>query len=118
MENPSSQTSRLVRKATPDDAHGIASVHITVQREIYRGIFPKELFSNVNVETVATDKRQKLLQDIGGKTCTFVAEDSSGSIIGYATGGPRREGPPEYDGELYNIFVLPAYQRQGWGSAL
>lgn len=37
-----SQTSRVVRKATPDDAPGIASVHMAVQREIYQGIFPMD----------------------------------------------------------------------------
>lgn len=113
-----SQTSRVVRKATPDDAPGIASVHMAVQREIYQGILPEDLFDNVSVEAVVVDKREKVLADIEGKSCTFVAEDGNGSIFGYATGGPKREGPPEYDSELYNIFVLQAHQRQGWGSAL
>ena len=118
MENSSSEALRVVRKATPDDAPGIARVHIAVQGEIYRGVFPDALFDNVSVEAVVVDKRRKVLEDVDGKSCTFVAEDGNGSIFGYATGGPRREGPAEYDGELYNIFVLEAYQRQGWGSAL
>ncbi len=39
-------------------------------------------------------------------------------MVGFASGGPERDDIPGYDGELYGLYVLAAYQRQGIGRAL
>jgi GNAT superfamily N-acetyltransferase len=42
-----------------------------------------------------------------------------GRIAGFAGGGRARPGaPPEYVGEVYALYVRPAYQRQGIGRVL
>ena len=48
----------------------------------------------------------------------YVAEDQAGQIIGFADGGPERTSNPIYKGELYAIYILEAYQRQGIGCRL
>lgn len=42
----------------------------------------------------------------------------SGEIVGFAVGGPEREGDSVYTGELYAIYLLETYQRQGLGRRL
>jgi len=39
-------------------------------------------------------------------------------VVAFAAGSPERSGDPKYLGELYAIYVLPAYQAQGIGRAL
>jgi ribosomal protein S18 acetylase RimI-like enzyme len=45
----------------------------------------------------------------------YVIEDRAGQIVGFADGGQERTGDPVYKGELYAIYILDAYQRQGLG---
>ena len=48
----------------------------------------------------------------------FVAETVACDVVGFAGGGPEREGNPTYRGELYGIYLLEAYQRKGLGCRL
>jgi len=43
---------------------------------------------------------------------------ASGEIVGFAVGGPERDGDPVYKGALYAIYLLEKYQRQGLGRRL
>jgi len=78
---------------------------------------PEECLANLdyarNAERVA-----QVLGDPEGQTRLFVAENECGEVVGFACGGPLREPLLEYDGELYAIYVLKAYQGQGIGRAL
>jgi ribosomal protein S18 acetylase RimI-like enzyme len=107
-----------IRAATIADARAIVLVHVDTQNQAFKGLFSEIAQRPINLDHAEADKRQKLEQDALGKTCTFVADRSGKDIIGFASGGPKRDGPPEYGGELYNVFVLPEYQHQGIGTAL
>ena len=48
----------------------------------------------------------------------FVAEVEEDGIVGFAQGGPERDGDRTYLGELYAIYVLQPFQRGGFGHAL
>ena len=48
----------------------------------------------------------------------MVAEDEAGSLLGFARGGPERDGTPGYDGEIYAVYVLPQRWRAGTGRCL
>ena len=51
-------------------------------------------------------------------TSNFVAETAGAETVGFAGGGPEREGNRTYPGELYVIYLLEEYQRKGVGSRL
>lgn len=51
-------------------------------------------------------------------TSTFVAETGEGEIVGFASGGPERQGDPTYVGEVYAVYVLQDHQRRGVGRRL
>ena len=51
-------------------------------------------------------------------TSIFVAETEGGDVVGFAAGGPEREGDRTYGGELYAIYLLQEHQTRGLGRHL
>lgn len=48
----------------------------------------------------------------------YVAVHPVDGIVGFASGGPTRPGGFPQENEVYAIYLLPAFQQQGIGSAL
>ncbi|GAC1657406.1 MAG: GNAT family N-acetyltransferase [Ktedonobacteraceae bacterium] len=107
----------IIRTATSADAYGIARVHVDSWRTTYQGIVPSEYLAALSYE-----QREKIwfnqLSDTEHKTYHYVAENESGQIMGFVSGGPERNHDPIYKGELYAIYILQAYQGQGIGQSL
>ena len=107
----------ILREARIEDAAGIAKVHVDTWRTTYAGIVPDEHLANMtysNHEKRWIDYLTKNTED----SCTYIAEDNSGQIIGFVSGGRERNTDPNYKGELYLIYILKEYQSQGIGSLL
>lgn len=104
-----------IRTAQPEDAAGIARVHVDSWRTTYKGIFPDELLANLSYERREQYWRQALNDSA---QITIVTEDEMSKIVGFVTGGLAREGDPVYRGELYAIYVLQEAQRRGLGRRL
>jgi ribosomal protein S18 acetylase RimI-like enzyme len=62
------------------------------------------------------ERWQRILDQ--GTSCTFIAENDDGKIVGFINGGAERTGRYLYYGELYAIYLLEDYQRQGLGKKL
>jgi GNAT superfamily N-acetyltransferase len=60
---------------------------------------------------------ERMLARAGGREMVYVAEEE-GLVVGFAAGGPERDGNPLFRGELYAIYLLHSAQREGWGRAL
>jgi ribosomal protein S18 acetylase RimI-like enzyme len=106
-----------IREATPDDIPGIARVHVDTWRTAYVDIVPAAHLAGLSYEQRESRWRQ-ILAPVGDGRFHFVAENDEGQVVGIATGGPERDGMPGYDGELYGLYVLADYQRQGIGREL
>ena len=106
-----------IRQATLDDIPGIARVHVDTWRTAYVDIVPAAHLAGLSYEQRESRWREILIP-MGDLRCHFVAENDSGQIVGIATGGPERDGMPGYDGEIFGLYVLAAYQSQGIGRAL
>lgn len=106
----------LVRPARPGDAAGIARVHVDGWRSTYPGIVPDAYLAGLSHAVYEERWRARLAAPPPG-TCTFVVEQD-GLVVGFAMGGPERDGDPEYPGELYAIYVLPGHQGRGAGRRL
>ena len=106
-----------VRAADPSDAAAIARVHVDSTRSTYAGIVSDEYLAGLSYRD-----RESTWADIltAGRPaeCNFVAETPSGEVVGFAGGGPEREGNREFTGELYVIYVLEEHQRAGVGCRL
>jgi ribosomal protein S18 acetylase RimI-like enzyme len=59
----------------------------------------------------------RLLAQGDNLALTFIVEEA-GRVVGFAMGGPEREGEPRFQGELYAIYLLQEAQRRGYGRAL
>ena len=106
-----------IRTAAPADAPGIARVHVDTWRTAYRDILPAGFLAALSYETRAQRWRDNLAQ-AGPQQFTLVAEDHAGEVVGFAGGGPERDGTPGYEGEIYAIYVWPQHQGRGIGRQL
>lgn len=103
-----------VRHATVDDAEAIEQIRVETWRTTYRGLLPDGLIDQLqpNVE-----RRRERLRSPSPTELNFVVEEDA-DVVGYAIAGPERTHDPEYTGEVYAIYVLPAAQGRGHGRAL
>lgn len=103
-----------IRKAVPGDATGVAKVQVDSWQTTYRNIIPDEYLNKMTYES-----REQKWKDIISNQAVFIAETDDGEIIGFSNGGKERSGKYiNYNGELYAIYILEAYQRKGLGKLL
>ncbi|MFI5356193.1 MAG: GNAT family N-acetyltransferase [Opitutales bacterium] len=106
-----------VRPATPTDARAIAEVHVSSWRTSYRGIVPEEALAQLSVEHRA-ETWARGLGNPDRKHPVLVVEVED-RIVGFAAFGDARDkdlAPGVV--ELYAIYLLQEFQRQGLGRAL
>src|SRR5262249_40551298 len=107
----------LIREASLTDAAAIARVHVDSWRTTYAGMVPADYLA-----TLSYAQREQFWRNVLSTPtpagCVYVAVQDTGEIIGFASGGPERSGDAIYQGELYAIYLLAHYQRQGLGRHL
>lgn len=107
----------LIREANLTDAAAIAKVHVDTWRTTYNKLMPAEFLANLSYEQ--REKRWvEIFSNRDQDNFTYVVENEIGEIVGFANGGRERTGDPLYHGELYAIYILEKYQRQGLGYRL
>ena len=116
-----------IRRARPDDAPGIAAVHVAAWRSAYAGILDDAYLAGLS-EARFTAFYQRAILDRRAGHAVFVATaggadqpgDAAGAeatIIGFASGGrARRSGLAE--GEVETLYVLDDYRERGVGRRL
>ena len=107
----------IIRPARIEDAAGIARVHIDSWRTTYQGMIPDDYLDSLSYEE-RTQRWRTLLSNPIRIAFDFVAEDETGQIIGFISGGRTQEPDPVYKGELYAIYLLQQRQGQGIGRRL
>jgi GNAT superfamily N-acetyltransferase len=95
-----------IRAARPEDARGIAEVHVRTWQAAYRHVFPSELLDQLSVDE--REPRWRRWLEAGTGIWVAVEDDA---VVGFAAAGPSRT--EEIAAELYAIYVLPEH----WGSA-
>ncbi len=106
-----------IREATPEDARGIAIVHVKMWQQTYRGQVPDSFLDNMSIE-----KRFEVwksgLQNPTPNNYMFVV-DVDGIVAGWVTGGVNRDDDlPKTVGELQGIYMHPDYAGKEYGSKL
>lgn len=107
----------LIRQAVPQDAAGIARVHVSSWRTTYPGIVSAAVLERFSVEH-SQDYWLKTISEPGEHCCVLVAVEQQVGAVGFASAGPERSGNFPYQGELYAIYMLKAYQGRGVGRRL
>ncbi|MEM7758328.1 MAG: GNAT family N-acetyltransferase [Cyanobacteria bacterium P01_A01_bin.40] len=108
----------IIREATEQDISAISKVHVDTSRTTYRGIFSDEYLDNMSYQKRERAWHQVFEETLKNNNFTYVAENNSHQIIGFANAGLEREGDSLYLGELYAIYILENFQQQGIGEKL
>lgn len=104
----------LIRRANLQDVRQITEVHLECWRSTY-----KQMFSSEYLQGLSYEKREELWTNVIPNGHVYVAVETNGEIIGFSSGGRERSGAfKEYLGEIYAIYLLENYQRQGIGKKL
>jgi ribosomal protein S18 acetylase RimI-like enzyme len=104
-----------VRRATPEDAHALALVHLNTWLSTYPGLVPDTYLDSLSFEAYLA-RWQKRLEN--SAALVLVAEVDR-QVVGFAFGGPERSGNfPTLTSEVYALYVLAAHQGRGIGRAL
>lgn len=107
----------IVRTALPQDAAGIATVHVRTWQSAYKEQIPDAYLSSMSVEK-STDRWKTQLENPQPNSYPLVAERDH-QILGWCTAGKSRDEDADAEtGEIYGIYVLPDYHGHGVGSKL
>ena len=105
-----------IRRASAMDAAAISRVRAEGWRSAYRGIVPDDYLDSMDVDSWAK-RLEQTMEGSPNSSVLHVAEVNS-EIAGWSWGGPNRDAPHEFSGELYAIYLLPEFQRRGLGLRL
>lgn len=108
----------IIREATKKDISEMSRVHVNTSRTTYRGILPDDILENLTYEKREHSWHQVFNNAQKDSNFTYIAEDESGQILGFANGGIERSDNPFYQGELYAIYILESHQQKGIGREL
>lgn len=110
----------IIREAKVEDAAGMARVQVDSWRTTYTGILSDEELSYLSYEDSERRWRTFIFRGTEPRNMSyfFVAENEAGQIVGYISGGRTKEYDPDFQGELFAIYILQEYQRQGIGRRL
>jgi GNAT superfamily N-acetyltransferase len=105
-----------IRGAGPDDAPALWRVQIATTDTTFRGLVPDDVYTRMCADVRRASRWPEWLANT--RSFTLAAEAERGELVGYATGGYARPDPPGWQGELYLLYILQPYQRQGIGRRL
>ncbi len=108
----------LVRRATPQDAAGIARVHVRGWQVGYRGLVPDAVLDALSPTDRAVTWRARLEHPAATDATTSVVVDRD-EVLGFASVGAARDAdatPTTF--ELWALYVDPGRWRTGVGGAL
>ena len=106
-----------IRLAIPEDASGIAEVHVAAWRAAYKGHMPDDFLNNLTVEQKTTAWRRALQESSPGTTVVWEQQQH---IVGFCVYGPSRDPDASANttGELVAINFHPDYWRRGFGTVM
>jgi GNAT superfamily N-acetyltransferase len=101
-----------LRRATVDDAAGIAAVHADGWRQAYLGIVPDDYLKCVSASSRVESWREELSVEADDREPWIALLDDD--VIGFIAGGLSRDGDAAArTGEVYQLFVLPECWSRG-----
>ena len=104
-----------IRLSNIADARAMARIYVQAWRDTYNGILPSDYLGTMSIP----EHEHAFLNDLhDNRIICFVAEEGGNGVVGFVTGGPERNGNFIYSGEIYTLYVLRSYQRQGIGFKL
>lgn len=112
----------IIRAASKEDVPALAALHIEGWHAAYGGLVDDEALNTPTLESRIDQWKEWIhLSD----SRTYIAIDDKGAPTGFISCGRLRTPVPGmspvrplYTSEVYGLYLLPAYYRQGIGTAL
>lgn len=108
----------LVRRAIPQDAESIATVHIETWQHAYRGQLPDSFLDRLSDELSSRTKAWRSNISVSRPNTEIWVTGSEGRADSFVALGPARGTVPDRTGEIYAIYVHPQFWDRGLGRAL
>ncbi len=105
-----------VRAAVVTDAGAIARVRTASWRAAYAGIVPDAILERLGAEALVARFEERIAHP--GPASTLVVEDRERQVVGFASVGPARDDDVPGLGEVYAIYLDPAFRGLGFGRSL
>ena len=103
-----------VRIARPEDAADLARIYIDSWQDTYAGMISHALLGAMSHK----HHTARWLAAIKGPTTVLVAEDTRTGLVGLSSLGSARDRSLGFEGEIYTLYVDPAFLGLGTGRAL
>lgn len=112
------QLALSVRTARPEDAADLARIYIASWQDTYAGVISHALLGAMSAKahTARWQAAIKTMDRHGG--AVLVAEDARFGVIGLCSLGRARDRGLGFEGEVYTLYVDPAFLGRGAGRAL
>ena len=105
-----------IRRATPADAARLAWVRTASWRDAYAEIIPPRTLERI--ATHDADRMRRAVIDRRFGQTVWVVTDAANVIFGYAWSGPQTDRSLPFLGEIYELYLHPAWQGRGAGRML
>ncbi len=103
-----------VRLARPEDAADLARIYIDSWQDTYAGVISHSLLGAMSLK----NHTARWQNTIKGPGTVLVAEDSHFGPVGLTSLGAARDAGRGFEGEVYTLYVDPAFLGRGTGRAL
>lgn len=107
-----SRSEIAVRKGTLDDAGALTSLFRETWEASYRGVIP-----HLHLESIIRRRDKAWWKNAVTSGDGLLVLEVAGTLAGYATFGRSRL-KSKYQGEIYEIYLMPTYQGLGFGEHL
>jgi len=109
------------RLMTENDVDQVAAVHVKGWQEAYGNVVDADYLANLSVD----ERIKEWSKWVRDETVFHHVATDNGKVIGFLSVGPLRTPPPGmspirplYATEIYAVYILPDYYRQGIGKRL
>jgi ribosomal protein S18 acetylase RimI-like enzyme len=106
-----------VRTARPEDAADLARIYIESWQDTYAGVVSHALLGAMSHKGHSARWRNTI-RTMGSTGAVLVAEDARHGAIGLCSLGAVRDRGLGFEGEVYTLYVDPAFLGRGAGRAL
>lgn len=107
----------LIRRARPEDVPALAWVRSASWRDAYRGIIPDRSLARTAELDLA--RMRRAVGDRRWGQVVWCVHDPDGTVFGYTWSGPQVDRTlAPFLGEIYELYLHPAWQRRGIGQRL
>lgn len=111
------QSMELIRAACVEDAAALARVHVDSWQSAYQGLLPQAFLEQMSYKSRLAQWQYYLGSCLRGAFDLVVDHPEQG-VVGFATAGRGFGSLPGFEGELFALYLLPAFQGKGYGKKL